>query len=91
MGEKALQNRLTKLQKIMEQQEALEQEAEKIQQEIKADMEAKQVEELRAGAFVVRWKTLVSSRLDGKALKAALPKIYKQYCKASTSRRFTIA
>ena len=60
-------------------------------QEIKADMEAKQVEELRAGAFVVRWKTLVSSRLDGKALKAALPEIYKQYCKASTSRRFTIA
>ena len=32
-----------------------------------------------------------SSRLDGKALKAALPEIYKQYCKASTSRRFTIA
>ena len=91
IGEKALQNRLTKLQKIMEQQEALEQEAEKIRQEIKADMEAKQVEELRAGAFVVRWKTLVSSRLDGKALKAALPEIYKQYCKASTSRRFTIA
>ena len=91
MGEKALQNRLTKLQKIMEQQEALEQEAEKIRQEIKTDMEAKQVEELRTGAFVVRWKTLVSSRLDGKTLKAALLEIYKQYCKASTSRRFTIA
>lgn len=90
MGEKALQNRVKKLQQIMEQQEMLEQEAEKIRQEIKADMEARKVEEMQAGAFVIRWKTLASSRLDGKALKMALPEIYKQYCKVSTSRRFTI-
>lgn len=90
MGEKALQNRVKKLQQIMEQQEMLEQEAEKIRQEIKADMEARKVEEMQAGAFVIRWKTLASSRFDGKALKRALPEIYKQYCKVSTSRRFTI-
>lgn len=90
MGEKALQNRVKKLQQIMEQQEMLEQEAEKIRQEIKADMEARKVEEMQAGAFVIRWKTLASSRLDGKALKMACLEIYKQYCKVSTSRRFTI-
>ena len=33
---------------------------------------------------------ILSSKLDGKALKAALPEIYGQYCKASASRRFTI-
>ena len=54
-------------------------------------MEAKQVEEMKAGSFVIRWKTILSSRLDGKALRAALPEIYNQYCKASESRRFTIA
>ena len=55
------------------------------------ELETKQVEELAAGPFMIRWKTVLSSRLDGKALKAALPEIYRQYCKSSTTRRFTIA
>ena len=91
MGERALQNRVMKLREIEVQQKALEEQAEKIRQEIKADMETKQVEEMKAGSFVIRWKTILSSRLDGKALKAALPEIYSQYCKSSESRRFTIA
>lgn len=91
MGERALQNRIIKLQEIEAQKELLEKEAEKIRQEIKMELETKQVEELAAGTFMIRWKTVLSSRLDGKALKAALPEIYRQYCKSSTTRRFTIA
>ena len=91
MGERALQNRILKLRELEAQQKALEEQAEKIRQEIKADMEEKQVEEMQAGSFVIRWKTILSSRLDSKALKAALPEIYSQYCKATSSRRFTIA
>ena len=91
MGERALQNRIIKLQEIEAQKELLEKEAEKIRQEIKMELETKQVEELAGGPFMIRWKTVLSSRLDGKALKAALPEIYRQYCKSSTTRRFTIA
>lgn len=91
MGERALQNRIIKLQEIEAQKELLEKEAEKIRQEIKMELETKQVEELAAGPFMIRWKMVLSSRLDGKALKAALPEIYRQYCKSSTTRRFTIA
>lgn len=91
MGERALQNRIMKLREIEAQQKALEEQAEKIRQEIKADMEAKQVEEMKAGSFIIRWKTILSSRLDGKALKAALPEIYSQYCKPTVSQRFTVA
>ena len=91
MGERALQNRIIKLQEIEAQKELLEKEAEKIRQEIKMELETKQVEELAAGPFMIRWKTGLSSRLDGKALKAAMPEIYRQYCKSSTTRRFTIA
>ena len=91
MGERTLQNRIMKLREIEAQQRALEEQAEQIRREIKADMETKQVEEMKAGSFVIRWKTILSSRLDGKALKAALPEIYSQYCKSSESRRFTIA
>ena len=91
MGERALQNSVMKLKEIEAQQKALEGQAEKLRQEIKADMEAKQLEEMKAGSFIIWWKTVFSNRLDGKALKAALPEIYSQYCKASESRRFTIA
>ena len=91
MGERALQNRVMKLKEIEAQQKALEEQAEKIRQEIRADMEAKQVEEMQAGSFIIRWKTVFGSRLDGKALKAALPEIYSQFCRSTSSRRFTIA
>ena len=90
MGERALQNRIMKLREIKAQQKALDEQAEKIRREIKADMEEKQVDEMQAGSFIIRWKTILSNKLDGKALKAALPEIYGQYCKASASRRFTI-
>ena len=90
MGERTLQNRIMKLREIEAQQKALEEQAEQVRREIKADMEEKQVDEMQAGSFIIRWKTILSSKLDGKALKAALPEIYGQYCKASASRRFTI-
>ena len=90
MGERALQNRIMKLKELEAQRERIEKEAEKIRQEIKEDMEEKQVEEMVAGAYIIRWKTVVSSRLDSKALKLALPEIYKQYCRAGESRRFSI-
>lgn len=91
MGERALQNRIMKLKALEAQRDQIEREAEKIRQEIKADMEEKQVEELAAGAYIVRWKTVLSNRLDSKALKAALPEIYKQYSRTSESRRFTVS
>ncbi|MFR4784892.1 MAG: hypothetical protein ACLUAR_20195 [Pilosibacter sp.] len=40
---------------------------------------------------MIRWKTVLSSRLDGKSFKGCVAEIYRQYCKSSTTRRFTIA
>ena len=90
MGERALQNRIMKLKELEAQQEQIEKEAEKIRQEIKADMEKKQVEELTAGTYIIRWKAVVSTRFDSKALKLALSEIYKKFCKLNESRRFSI-
>ncbi len=49
------------------------------------------MDELKTKNFIIRWKEIISNRLDGKALKAALPEIYSQYCRTSASRRFTVA
>ena len=42
------------------------------------------------GDWKVTWKTVVSNKLDSKALKAAHPDIYEQFAKPSSSRRFLI-
>lgn len=91
MTERQIENRIKKLQAIESQQKELEQQAEALKAEIKADLEEKGLQELKTKNFLIRWKEIVSNRLDGKALKAALPEIYAQYTRQSTGRRFTVA
>ena len=91
MTEKMIENRIKKLHAIEAQQEELEAAAEAIRAELKADLEQKGVDELKTRNFLIRWKEIISNRLDGKALKAALSDVCGQFCKASTSRRFTSA
>ena len=90
MTERMIENRVKRLQEIEAQQKELETAAEAIRAELKADMEKKGLDELKTKNFILRWKEIISNRLDSKALKAALPDVYGQFCKASTSRRFTI-
>lgn len=91
MTERMIENRIKKLKEIEVQQEAMEAWAEAIRTELKADVDEKGLDELKTKNFLIRWKEIVSNRLDGKALKAALPDVYSQFVKASYSRRFTIA
>lgn len=91
MTERMIENRIRKLQEIEAQQKELETAADAIRAELKADLEEKGVDELKTKNFIIHWKEIISSRLDSKALKAALPDVYGQFCKTSASRRFTIA
>ena len=91
MTERMIENRVKKLSALESQIEELKEQAEAIKAELKADLEERGVQELKTKNFLIRWKEIVSNRLDGKALKAALPEIYSQYCKPTSSRRFTVA
>ncbi|MDO4334074.1 MAG: hypothetical protein Q4C58_15510 [Eubacteriales bacterium] len=91
MTERMIENRIKKLKEIEAEQADLEAKAEAIRAELKADLDEKGLDELKTKNFLIRWKEIVSNRLDGKALKAALPDVYSQFVKASSSRRFTIA
>ena len=62
-----------------------------IEDAIKAEMTARETEELIAGAYKIRWTLYTSARLDSKALKAELPEIAARYTKETTARRFTVA
>lgn len=73
MTERMIENRIKKLSALEEQIAQLQEQAEEIKAELKADLDEKGVQELRTKNFLIKWKEIVSNRLDGKALKAAVP------------------
>lgn len=83
-----LESKAHELKELERMQEELSAEIEAIKDAIKAAMGDQ--EAVTAGAYKITWKPVTSSRLDGKALKAALPEIAARFTVTSTARRFCI-
>ena len=79
---------LNKYEAMMEE---LKNKADTIRNSIKAEMEARDVEELIAGQYIIRWTSVLSNRFDSTAFKKVMPEIYKAYTKQISSRRFSIS
>ena len=79
---------LNKYEAMMEELKA---EADTIRNTTKAEMEAREVEELIAGQYIVRYTAILSNRFDSTAFKKVMPEIYKAYTKQVSSRRFSIS
>ena len=91
MTNKMIDNRVKKIQALEDQIRELQDQADKLKDELKEEMTERNTEEMQTDKFIVRWKNVISNRLDSKKLKAELPDIYKAFTKTSSSRRFTIA
>ena len=65
-------------------------EAEAIRDSIKAEMLEREVEELIAGQYIIRWTSVLSNRFDSTAFKKVMPDVYKSFTKQVSSRRFSI-
>ena len=79
---------LNKYEAMMEE---IKTEADSIRNTIKAEMEAREVEELIAGQYIVRYTSVLSNRFDSTAFKRVCPEVYKAYTKQVSSRRFSIS
>ena len=66
-------------------------EAETIRDSIKAEMLERNTEELEAGAYIVRWTSVLTNRFDTTGFKKAYGDLYRAFTKQSASRRFTIS
>ena len=66
-------------------------EAEAIRDSIKAEMLEREVDELKAGRYIVRWTSVLSNRFDTTSFKKQYNELYKAFTKQTTSRRFSIA
>lgn len=79
---------LNKYEAMVEEMKA---QADTIRNEIKAEMEARELEEMIAGQYIIRYTSVLSNRFDSTAFKKVMPEIYKAYTKQVSSRRFTIS
>lgn len=89
MSMNEIESKVRELRQLQALIEEAEQEAEAIKDAIKAHMGDS--EELRAGEYKITWKAVTASRLDSKALKAALPEVVERFTKTTTTRRFCVA
>ena len=78
---------LTEWETIIEDAKA---EAEAIRDMLKAEMLEQNTEELEAGAYIIRWTSVLSQRFDTTAFKKSHADMYKEYTKQVSSRRFSI-
>ena len=65
--------------------EEMKTQADTIRNEIKAEMEASELEEMIAGQYIVRYTAVLSNRFDTTAFKKVMPEIYKAYTKQVSS------
>ena len=91
MSKIELLTKIELLNKYEAMMEELKAEADTIRNTIKAEMEAREVEELIAGQYIVRYTAVLSNRFDTTAFKKVMPEIYKTYTKQVSSRRFSIS
>lgn len=91
MANNELTAKLAELKELKNMLEELNAEISTIEDEVKAEMTARNVDELTAGAFKVRWKTIESARFDTKAFKAEMPELAARFTIKTTAKRFTVA
>ena len=91
MSTMEMENKIAKLQEWEALAEEAKAEAEALRDEIKAEMNKRDTEELEAGRFIIRWTSVLSNRFDTTSFRKDHAEMYKQYTKQTSSRRFSIA
>ena len=86
-----LENKVAELRELRRMQDELAAEIAATEDSLKAYMTENAADTLHGPSFKITWKEVTSSRLDGKALKAAAPTIWEQFAKQTTIRRFILA
>jgi len=69
----------------------LEAQADALKQQMVKEMDTRNIEELKAGEYTIRWGMYESSRLDSAKLKADHADLYAAYTKRTVSTRFQVA
>lgn len=91
MSTNELSSQIKELRELRRMADELSAEIETIQDTIKNEMAAREVDELAGADWKVTWRLVNSRRFDSKAFKATHGELYDQYCSETATRRFTVA
>lgn len=91
MSTNELSSKIKELRELRRMADELAAEMEAITDSIKAEMSAREVDELSGNDWKVTWKLVKTRRFDSKAFKSTHAELYDQYCSESASRRFIVA
>ena len=91
MSTKDLQAKVKELKELKIMASELADEIGSIEDEIKAEMLARDTDEIITGEYKIRYKLVESTRFDTTAFKKAHADIYNLFTKQTSTRRFTIA
>lgn len=91
MSRNEIEAKIEALQELESFMEELKSEAESIKDQIKQEMLDREVSELHAGKYIVRWTDVLNNRFDTTAFKKTYNDLYKAFTKQVSSKRFSIA
>lgn len=91
MDNEALNEKLRELRRLRHAAEDLQHGVTAAEDEIKAELTRRGVDEVSTADYRVTWKPVVSTRLDAKALKEERPEIYARYARQSEAKRFVVS
>lgn len=91
MSQKEIINKIEAIRELEELIAEANAEAEALRDTIKQQMLAADTETLEAGAYIVRWTSVLTQRFDSTSFKKAHADLYKSFIKQTASRRFTIS
>ncbi len=88
MTNKMIDNRVRKIEEIEAEIASLKEKADALKEELKRDMDAKGVDVIDTGKFVLYYKEVVSNKFDTTAFKKEHGDLYKMYLKTEVTRPF---
>jgi len=91
MSANELTGKVRELKELKAMAEELAAEITTIEDSIKAEMTARNTEEMTVDIFKIRWTTVKSNRFDTTAFKKTHADLYWQYTKESMTKRFSVA
>ena len=91
MSTNELTSKVRELKELKAMAEEIAAEITTIDDAIKAEMTARETDEMMIDVYKIRWTRVKSNRFDSTAFKKAMPELYNQFTKQSEYRRFTVA
>lgn len=91
MSTNELTSKVRELKELKAMAEEIAAEITTIEDAIKAEMTARETEEMMIDVYKIRWTRVKSNRFDSTAFRKAMPELAEKFIKTTETRRFSIA